>query len=89
MASPFAPPPSAGLGVVTEISRMQAIIDSLQGELARLRGSSAVGSGANGDELMSELPLPKKSRSEGGGSTEILGFDFRMQVHLGERILVC
>ena len=63
MASPFAPPPSAGLGVSTEISRMQAIIDSLQGELARFRGSSAVGSGANGDELMSELPHSKKSRS--------------------------
>ena len=41
MASPFAPP-SAGLCVAMEISRMQAIIDSLQGELARLRGSSAV-----------------------------------------------
>ena len=62
MASPFARPPSAGLGVSTEMSRMQAIIDSLQGELARLRGSSAVGSGANGDELMSELPHSKKSR---------------------------
>ena len=77
MASPFEPPPSAGFGVSTEISRMQAIIDSLQGELARLRGSSAVGSGANGDELMSELPHSKKSRSEREWQHAILGFDFR------------
>ena len=33
-----------------ELAKAQAIIDSLQGELARLRGSSAVGSGANGDD---------------------------------------
>ena len=31
-----------------------------------------VGSGANGDELMSELPHAKKTRSEGGGSMQFL-----------------
>ena len=38
MPSPFAPPPVQSVGVATEISGMQGIIDSLQDELTRLRG---------------------------------------------------
>ena len=64
MASPSAPFSSASLGVATEL------IDSLQGELARLPGSSAIGSGANGDELMFELP--QNTRLEAGGSMQFL-----------------
>ena len=37
MPLPFAPPPVPSAGVATEISRMQATIDSLQAELTRLR----------------------------------------------------
>ena len=69
MPSPFAPlsaPPVPG--VVTEISQMQTIIDGLQDELAKLRGSSGVGLGANEDDpMMSDLPHATKFRWSVGG----------------------
>ena len=71
MASLFAPLPSADLGVATEISRMQAVIDSLQSELARLRGSSAVGAGQR-RRIDVRVATCKKTGLEGGGSMQFL-----------------
>ena len=72
MPSPFAPPPVPSAGVATEISRMQAIIDSLQAELTRLRGSVGAGAGACEDEPMMDLPHAKKTRLEGGAGSKFL-----------------
>ena len=72
MPSPFAPPPVPSAGVATEISRMQAIIDSLQAELTRLRGSGGAGAGACEDEPMMGLPHAKKTRLEGGGGSKCM-----------------
>ena len=77
MPSPFAPPPVPSAGVATEISRMQAIIDRLQDELTRLRGSGGAGAGICEDEPMMDLPHAKKTRLEGGGGQQFLGIDFR------------
>ena len=65
MPSPFAPPPVPSTGVATEISRMQAIIDSLH-------GSGGAGAGACEDEPMMDLPHAKKTRLEGGGGSKFL-----------------
>ena len=72
MPSPFAPPPVPSAGVATEISRMQAIIDRLQDELTRLRGSGGAGAGICEDEPMMDLPHAKKTRLEGGGGSSFL-----------------
>ena len=77
MASPFAPPPSAGLCVSTEISLIHAFIDSLQGELARLRGSSAVGSGANWRRIDVRVAAFQEVQVGRRWQHAILGFDFR------------
>ena len=72
MPSLFAPRHVPNVGVATEISRMQAIIDSLQGELTRLRGSAGAGAGVCEDEPMTDLPHAKKTRLEGGGVSKFL-----------------
>ena len=52
---------------------MQAIIDSLQAELTRLRGSGGASAGACEDEPMMDMPHAKKTRLEGGQLAPGLG----------------
>ena len=77
MASPFS---SAGLGVATEISRMQAIIDSFQGELARLRGSSAVGYWRKWRRIDVRVATCQEVHVGKKWQHALLGFDFRCSV---------